>query len=86
MARPNLLPCPFCGGKVYFVCTESASYGQGSHQFAKVYRIECPKCGATNYKKIIVPFDYSPEKGPHADETDLQKAIDTWNTRVEAKR
>lgn len=75
MTKPDLLPCPFCGGEA-----EVNSYGEGDY----VFTISCEnkKC-AINPR---VSFDEEDRYNGNFDNIqDLDSLYDAWNTRTPNK-
>jgi sarcosine oxidase delta subunit len=79
----KLKPCPFCGNKPEIRCTSSGTRIGVINQFFRQYKLWCPNCGCNNNKGFSVLFDYSPNTGLHADESELREAIEKWNRRAD---
>ena len=77
----ELKPCPFCGHSANF--QERSSGTNGDSGFTKQYKLWCPNCGCTQGTLIRVTFWWSPFNGFVINDTELVKAVDEWNRRVD---
>lgn len=71
MNKPELLPCPFCGGAILKLYkTRTAARGGGAHS---VY-IKCQRCHARG-PKVSLGVGDDPDR-------ELEEATKAWNKRT----
>ena len=80
MSKPELKPCPFCGGEAEFITDTNGCQSD----FRKIsFHIQCKGCKIEYPKRYEIGFHLSGHGEIVMDTDERQKALEVWNRRGE---